>query len=310
MQDRHRVRITTSMRHQLDDFEALALALVERPTRIAEIVPDLPSAIGACDASKLGMGGVWFLPNGECLVWRQPFPDSIQRMMVSSNNMSGELTNSDFELASVVAHQDVLAQNVDLRERTIAVLNDNTPAISRCTKGSVSSDLAAAYLLRINSLNQRFHRFLGRYDHISGSANAMADDSSRLFHLSDSAFYSRIQQSYPQQKHWRRCSLRPAMNSTLISALRKQRVAPQWFLNAPTHRIGLGQFGNTSAPSSESPPSWMASTTPYLSSKSLPNDIGTGGSVKSRSVSDLAPWSKPSVTSVRRWPNWGPLIHA
>lgn len=308
MRERNRVTITPSMRDQLDDFEALAQALAERPTRLAEIVPDLPAAIGACDASKLGMGGVWFLPNGECLVWRHTFPPSIQQRMVSSSNMTGDLTNSDFELAGVVAHQDVLAQHVDLRERTIAVLNDNTPAISRCTKGSVSSDSAAAYLLRINSLNQRFHRFLGRYHHISGLANAMADDSSRLFHLTDSLFHSRFQQSYPQEKRWRMCYLRPEMNLALISALQKRRVEPRSFLSEPTHKIGLGRFGKVSAWSSASPLSSITSMTPSPSSKSLPNATGMADSPRARTVSDLVPWSKPFVTSARRWPNWGPLI--
>jgi hypothetical protein len=64
---------------QLDDFEALAADLHLRPTRLAEIVPDIPSGIGAVDAAKEpGMGGVWFVDGAPPLLWRAPFPPHIQ----------------------------------------------------------------------------------------------------------------------------------------------------------------------------------------------------------------------------------------
>jgi len=307
MSDRHRVRITLAMRDQLHDFEALARSLASRPTRLAEVIPDHPAALGACDASKRGMGGVWFLPNGECLVWRQAFPPHVQAQLISITNMTGSITNSDLELAGILAHQDVLVHAADMRELTIALLNDNQPAISRCQKGSTTSDSAAAYLLRVNSLHQRYHRYLGRYNHISGPANSMADDSSRLFHLSDPAFLSYFQQRYPQAKRWRLCHLRPAMHSTLTCALHKQRVAPPLYLNDATHKIGLGKFGKLSAWSSKSPPSSTMLTTRSLSSKSSPSDIVTADCPKARSAFDLVPWSKPYVTLGRRFPAWGPL---
>jgi len=310
LSDRHRVRLSDRMRDQLADFEYLAASLSHRPTRLSEIVPDHPSALGACDASKRGMGGVWFLPNGECLVWRQAFPAAVQTCLVSSANMSGTITNSDLELAGILAHQDVLTHTADVRECTVAVLNDNTPAISRCQKGSITSDSAAAYLLRINSLHQRFHRYLSRYAHISGEANAMADDSSRMFHLPDNLFLSHFEQHYPQEKRWRLCHLPPGMLSALTSALLTTRVAPPSFLSVPTHRIGLGRYGKTFAWKSKSPHSSTASTTPSHSSRSLLNATGTAASPKALTASDLAPWSKCSATLARRWPGWGPRTPA
>jgi len=308
MRDRHRVRITATMRDMLDDFETLALSLAARPTRLSEIVPDHPATIGASDASKLGMGGVWFLPNGECLVWRSAFPAHVQQDLVSADHLTGGISNSDLELTGIVAHQDVLVHSVDVRERTLAILNDNQPAVSRCRKGSTTSDSAAAYLLRINSLHQRYHRYLGRYDHISGPANAMADDSSRLFHLSDPAFLRHFSQHYPQARRWRLCHLRPAMHSALTCALLKTRVAPRLYLSDATHKIGLGRFGRTFVGSSTSPPFSTACPTPSHSSKSSLSAIGTGDSPKARSASDLVPWSKFSAISGRRWPAWGPRI--
>ena len=58
----------------LQDFKWLALSLAERPTKIAEIIPDrYPDAVGACDAAVAGMGGVWFVPTEENVqptLWR------------------------------------------------------------------------------------------------------------------------------------------------------------------------------------------------------------------------------------------------
>jgi hypothetical protein len=45
---------------------------------------------------------------------------------------------------------------------------------------------ALAYLLRLSSLHQRFHRYHSEISHIPGVVNQMADDCSRLWHLADS----------------------------------------------------------------------------------------------------------------------------
>ena len=52
------IRIT-----QLDDFKNPTLDLHTRSTHLAEIIPDTPSGIGACDASGMGVGGVWLCPD-------------------------------------------------------------------------------------------------------------------------------------------------------------------------------------------------------------------------------------------------------
>jgi hypothetical protein len=308
--DKHRIRLSPSIRDHLDDFEELAHSVAARPTRLAEIIPDSPTFIGACDASRRGMGGVWFLPDGSCCVWRQPFPLDIQDDIITATHMTGTITNSDLELAGILGHQDVLTALADVREHTLALLNDNFPAIVRCRKGSITSDGVAAYLLRLNSLHQRHHRYLTTYDHIAGPANCMADDASRLFHLSDHAFLAHFHQHYPQPLPWQLCPLPPAMNFALISALRKQRLAPRLFLNVNPPKTGLGRFGNISAPSWASLLSSRRSTTPSLSSKSSPNDTAMADSLKARSASALAPWSRRSVTLARRWPGWGPPILA
>jgi hypothetical protein len=304
--DRHRIRIDRCVRENLDDMEILAKSLADRPTRLAEIVPDDPVGIGASDAAGPGMGGVVFAQDLAPLLWRAPFPDHIQQRLVSSNNRDGDLTNSDLELAGVVAQQDIAAQHWDLRESTISVLNDNTPAISRSTKGSVTSKGAAAYLLRIASLHQRHHRYLATYDHISGIANAMADDCSRLWHLDDSQFVAYFNQVYPQKLPWQFVPLRSSMSSALISALQTKRVDPQSYLNVPDHRTAPGKSGSISATSTTSTPFWKRSKTQKPTSKSLANVTATGDEPKMVNPSELAQWRTPYVQSARRWPAWGP----
>jgi hypothetical protein len=308
--DRFRIKINRHVRAQLDDMEALARDLGTRPTRLAEIVPDTPLAIGACDAAGTGMGGVWFSLDLAPLVWREPFPQDIQDRLVSSNNPTGDLTNSDFELAGVVGHQDVIAQHWDVREATISLLNDNSPAISRSSKGSVTSNKSAAYLLRLSSMHQRHHRYLAVYDHIAGPANAMADDCSRLWHLSDAAFLAYFNQTYPQPKPWRFVNLRPAMNSALISALNTTSADLPTVLNVPRHTTAPGRSGSTFATSSQSTPYWKRAVTRSRSSSSSVCATATADLPKMVTPSELAQWKKPFVPSARRWPAWGPVTNS
>jgi hypothetical protein len=304
--DRNRIRIDRSVRDHLDDMEMLSKSLAARPTRLAEIVPDDPLGIGACDAARKGMGGVWFGNEVRPLLWRTPFPKHIQDRLVTFDHPNGDLTNSDLELTGVVGHQDIAAQQWDLREATIAVLNDNTPAISRSKKGSVTTKGAAAYLLRIASFHQRHHRYLATFDHISGLANAMADDCSRLWHLNDSQFLSYFNQEYPQNVPWQLVHLRSEMTSSLISALETKRSEPQSYLNEPTHRIAPGKSGSISALKCKSTPFWRRSTHRTPTSQSLEDATALEKSPKMVSPSDLAQWVTPYVPSARRWPAWGP----
>jgi hypothetical protein len=304
--DRNRVRIDSHVRAQLDDFEALAADLHLRPTQLSEIVPDHPSGIGAVDAAKPGMGGVWFIDGAAPLLWRASFPLHIQQRLVSDDNPAGDLSISDFELAGVVAHQDILAQSFDARSRTFTILNDNSPAVSRASKGSITSRDSAAYLLRLSSLHQRHHRYLLRYDHIAGAANAMADDASRLWHLTNDQLLVHFEQTYPQSQPWQLRTLPPQMNSALISALQRKRVAPQSVLNVPAPTMVPGPFGSPSVPSTTSIPYWRLSQTQSLTFKSLHSATATGALPKMVSQSDLDQWRTPFVPLARRWPAWGP----
>ena len=117
--ERQRVRITARIHELARDFLALVSSLHERPTRLPELVPTAPSDVGACDACQNGMGGVWFDaidPTSAPIIWRQQFPDSVARSLVSFDNPNGTLSISDLELAAVIAHTDIVARLRDVRE--------------------------------------------------------------------------------------------------------------------------------------------------------------------------------------------------
>jgi hypothetical protein len=297
------------VRAQLDDFEALAADLHLRPTKLSEIVPHLPSGIGTVDAAKPGMGGIWFVDCSTPLLWHAPFPLHIQQRLVCDDNPVGDLSISDFKLTGVVAHQDILAQSFDARSRTFTVLNNNFPAVSRASKGSITSRNCAAYLLRLSSLHQRHHRYYLRYeDHIAGAANAMADDASRLWHLTNDELLAQFEQTYPQSQPWQLRTLWPQVNSALISALQRKRVAPQSVLNVPTPTMVPGPFGSPSMPSTTLIPYWRLSQTQSHTYKSLHSATAMGALPKMVSPSNLEQWRTPFVPLARRWPAWGPRI--
>ena len=109
-------------------------------------MPDYPSVIGAVDAAQTDMGGVLFAKGKHPIMWHVMFPDDIQQCMVTTENTAGDITNSDLEQAGVLAQADVVNNLYDLRDPTLATLNDNVAAISCNQKGALTSDHAGAYL--------------------------------------------------------------------------------------------------------------------------------------------------------------------
>jgi hypothetical protein len=196
-----RLHISKSVHDFLDDFLCLAATLHERPTKIAELLPHVPSTIGASDAANDRMGGVHFLsnPNGtmQPIIWRQRLSEDIIARLVTDANPTGDLTISDLEVAVTVAHHDVLVQAIDLRERTTNNLHDNTATMYWQRKGSTTTTKSTSYLIRLKALHQRYNRYIPRHDYLSGVMNAMPDNCSRLWALSDSQLLSHFNATFP-----------------------------------------------------------------------------------------------------------------
>ena len=310
--DRYRIRITPEMRDQLSDFEHLAHSLGERPTELAEIVPDHPVALGPHDASGLGMGGAW-LPattnsNITPLVWRAPFPQWVRDDLVSFQNPHGTITNSDLELAGLIVHHDILAQTVNVAGRTLAPLGDNTPTTAWSHKKSTTTTGPPAYLLRLNSIHQRHYRYNSYASYIPGPANGMADDPSRLWHLSDSQLLTHFDSTYPQELPWQLVTPRPMMISSVLSALCKQRADLPSLLSTPPTKMACGTNGKPSFPllkesTPTSTPSSRSST--YLFSKFSPTKSDIGEPTTAANLSQLNEYRTIYAPSPRR-SVWGP----
>ena len=133
------------------------------------------------------MGGVWFgnKMTDHPTLWQQAFPSDITTSLVTYKNPHGTISNSDLELAVHVAHNDVLASMANIVSTTVSSCTDNTPALYWTKKGSTSTSVPAAYLLQLQALHQQHYCYHSRTAHITGTANVMADDCSRLWHLTD-----------------------------------------------------------------------------------------------------------------------------
>jgi hypothetical protein len=335
-----RIRLSRGVHDCLDDFRWISNDLASRPTRLYEIVPQThPELLGAQDACGYGMGGVWFpvspelksrptaspsaanetrVDHDSCsplassrdqgpILWRARFQPDIIEDLVSFDNPLGQVTNSDLELAATIAHHDIAAHHYDIRERTISSGSDNTPAVAWQRKGSTTTTSAPAYLLRVQALHQRYHRYFSSIFYLPGVINKMADDASRLFHLSDEQLLTHFNAAYPQICSWRLVHPTNEMLSSVTSALRRKRAEPASFLRAPTPTTTLGSSGPSFAPTSTSTPGSLMWGTRFCSYKSLGSGIVPDTSHPVTGLSSLAPWKEPCVQWGRLSPAWGPL---
>jgi hypothetical protein len=275
----------------LDDFRWLQKSLASRPTRLYKLVPQAPTIIGPHDASGFGAGGVWLptstttpcatplltldpsSPSGTLMtttvaphapvpiVWRTKFPLQVERRLVTLSNPTGNINNSDLELAGGVLHDDVAAHCFDIRERTTQSNTDNSATLFWHHKGSVSTKSAPAYLLRLASLHQRHHRYLPLKDYLQGERNTMADDASRLFHLSNPAFLHHFNTTYLQSASWHLWTSRPPMTSAVILALSSKRSDLGYLRAAPAAAMATGTSGPSSASASPSILPWKSTKT-------------------------------------------------
>ena len=306
---RKRIRLTAGLHDFLDDIRHLVADLTHRPTRYRELVPTDPVVIGASDAAGPGMGGVFFHKQGgqtKAYLWRKPFPDSVQRNLVSYENPTGTITNSDLELAGTIGQADMIVTTVDCRERTIHTATDNTPALSWQLKGSATTTGPAAYLLRLQALHQRHHRYLGKYSHISGPLNQMADDTSRLWKLSNEELLSHFNASYPQETPWTMLQLSNKLDSSLISALHRTRPDVEFLSPTAPSVQDTGESGSDTAMPWAWSPRFGTTKTPFPTSKSSPSESAMDSCRSVDSLSKLIQSAAPYVRWARRSPYWGP----
>jgi hypothetical protein len=135
-----RIALHRGVHQALKDFRWIANDIASRPTRIQEIIPLNPSAMGDHDASGDGAGGVWFPTStidsrinesSPLILWRFEWPQEIKDQLVTEDNPTGTISNSDLELAGGLLHLEAATQCLDVRERTLLSRTDNLLATQR-----------------------------------------------------------------------------------------------------------------------------------------------------------------------------------
>jgi hypothetical protein len=309
-----RIRVSNHIRATLKDFSWLANSLQDRPTRLQELVAQPPCIYGTTDASGQGMGGIIMPPTNQPssapMVWRLRFPTTVQRNLVSVEHPKGTVTNSDLELAATVVQHDAICHSYDARERTVHTGTDNQATQAWQQRGSTTTNAVPAFLLRLQAIHQRYHRYIPSHSYLPGSLNVMVDDASRLWHLSDDQFLTHFNATYPQHRSWHLYHPRPEIHSAVICALHRKRSLPASFLAVPRQPTTIGSTGAHFASRSRWIHTSKTSKTRSLCSKSISNVIASGPLHPVVSPSGLAQWKTPCVPLARRSRHWGPRTHA
>ena len=316
LKSQSRIALSKDVHAALNDFRWMQKDLTNRPTRIAEVIPLNPCAIGYHDASGQGAGGVWFAnpelhPRlGTCptqpLLWRVPWPKDITSNLVSHSNPHGSITNSDLELAGGLLHLDILAHNYDIRERTVLSKTDNLATLFWQRKGNATTTKAPARLLRLFGLHQRIHRYVPRHDYIPGPSNPMADDASRLLTSSNTAFLSHFNSHYPQKQSYKLVNPSLQLLSYVTSALRKQTFTKEFLLDDPPPPTLTGPNGLSTPLHWASTPFSKPSKIKFPSFKSSSDGFAQDHLQPSNVRSSLARLKTTYGLLPRRTLQWGP----
>ena len=94
------------------------------------------------------------------IVWWALFSEDMSVSLVSWSNPTGMVTNSDIELAYRVIHHTYMEDCYDVQEQTILSWKDNMAGLWWQRKGSATSTSLPDHLLRLQTIHQRFHRYV------------------------------------------------------------------------------------------------------------------------------------------------------
>ncbi len=292
----------SEVRAALLDLATMVKALGDRPTHVKELVPADDHYVGYCDACAAGAGGVWF--SGDLhldpVVWRVAFPPEISNQVVSDSNPTGNLTNSDLEMAAVLLHYMVLQERTDMKHKRAGTFSDNTPTVSWSTRmADKSKSPTAGRLLRGLAAIQRATQ-AGPYTvaSVAGKKNQMADVASRSFHiLDDGAFLTLFQTTFPlpQQQSWTIAPLTPEQICNVISTLGGKRLPlPRW---TTSYERKTGRAGLNTHPMPDATPICNSFQRPCNRTSSSVSLRGSGVGTSAEGLkSKLRPQKPPSVT--------------
>jgi hypothetical protein len=309
------IKRNPTLRDALSNFCTLIRILCNRPTNCKELIVHVPGYIGYCDASKLGAGGVWL--SGSFLlppvVWRIEWPLDIQQKMVSYDNPTGSISNSDLEMAGMLAHYLVLEHLVSLRHVHVAAWCDNTPTVSWTNKLSSSRSRVAGRLVRALALRIHANEASPLISvSIAGVDNKMADMASRTFSrhsaapntftITDEEFLQSFSASFPLQgDSWRVFRLSNKLLSRICCELRGEASTLGSWRRITASGSAIGAIGDDSSNPSLVWTPCSPQSQQMSASNSSPHSLsGSGMATTAAAIaSELAPFRSRYVPLAR-----------
>lgn len=198
----------------------------------------------------------------------------------------------------------------DVRERTILSKGDYLSTTFWERKGSTTSNKPPAYLLRLFGIHQRIHRYIPRFDYISGQSNHIADALSRTFDKPWTHLVRSLHAFLPQATGFQRWHPSKQTVSAVISALLKQRCNAEYLQAAQLAPPQPGPNGLPSPVTWASIPFSKPSTTKYHSYKSSPTKFVPANLQPVAIPSGLDRLKITYGTLRRRSSTWGPTTRA
>jgi hypothetical protein len=142
------LRWNAELRYALADLIPLIKSIATRPTHVHELVTLTPIFTGMVNAASTGAGGIWILPYVAQIVYPIQWPKDIY-----NRYKTGELTNSNLEMAGIVIAWYVLESLVNVFHTVAELFTDNSPSASWVTRSiSNSAKPTSARMLRAEDM--------------------------------------------------------------------------------------------------------------------------------------------------------------
>ena len=191
-------------------------------------------------------------------VFQFEWPEYIQKLVKTDDNLEGTITNSDLEMAGILLLWLVMeAVAPDLVHCHVALFCDNQPAISWTERMASKSSVIAGVLLRALGLRMRTARASPLTAiHIPGVHNKISDVPSRSFgykaewHFNnDKKFLKFFNSSFPlpNQDSWQLLTLHNAITTRVTSILQMKDSGLEEWRRLPKLGSSIGGTGRATA---------------------------------------------------------------
>jgi len=298
-------------RAALEDWKELLRECAKEPTHVDELVAGPADYKGTLDASGEGAGGVWVsgLKSMAPIVWRLEWPQEVRDRLVTFANPSGDITNSDLEMAAEVLGWLVLEAVVATRRTHVGVCSDNSATVAWQMRGASKRSAVANRLLRVLAIRLRVNRASPLVTrHLAGERNALGDIPSRSFGYkaewkfdSDIDFLAYFNKTFPlpDQNSWTGFHLNGAVSTKVISELLTRGSSMAEWRRLPTLGKKYGTNGRPTADISKYLRTWTSVI--FRPSPECPLDLEATSEKANEESPSALEWFEPaSGVSTRR----------